>query len=723
MVFQKWHFRVAILFIVVTAFVMPKLFAQNASNDVLRLFREADPTGIRSLTHLDSTVLQMRHVTIDLSLLPRPGTAAMSPKRRTILFNLFDHTAFNVVLDRSELSQNGLSIIWYGHIQGMMPSDVTLVISGKVMNADIRGPGAAFYQVRYVGEGVHVICSIDQASFPSEREPLTVDDLPETSLQSFIFSPPGETPENDDELLLDMMVVYTPAARQYAGGTVAMQSLIEMAVAETNAGYANSGVLQRLRLVHTEEVDYTETPTSPFDNALMALRNPADGLIDEVHVLRDTYGADMVNLVINRNTHCGLAYQMGAPSAAFEAYAFSVVSRLCLTGTYTLAHELGHNQGAAHDRDHGREGTFPYSFGYQAPDRAFRTIMANECPGFCPPVNYWSNPDVFYQDQPTGIAHTEPDAADNRLTLNQTRQIAANWRPSVVPSDPPVFVLGLSQGGQGQMEVVSVDPDHHANITWLQLPWPAYNAAAGGTHPSLCNLDNDPENEVVVGLDSYPANGGFVEIRDDRQANYAHLDWIRVPWPNYNDANGATYPACGDFDGDGRDELAIGLGTYPAAGGWMEIRDDSMNGYAHMRWLRVPWADYNDANGVTYPACGDLDGDGRDELAIGLGTYTAAGGWLEIRNDAMADFAHMDWTRISWSDYNAANGANYPSAVDVDGDGRDELAIGLATYPAAGGWFEVKDDLLSNLKHLSWGRVHWSNYNNANGETRLGSEP
>ena len=63
----------------------------------------------------------------------------------------------------------------------------------------------------------------------------------------------------DDGLTFDVMVVYTPAARAGAGGTTAMNALINLAVAETNTAYLRSGVFPRLRLVHTEEVAYTES--------------------------------------------------------------------------------------------------------------------------------------------------------------------------------------------------------------------------------------------------------------------------------------------------------------------------------------------------------------------------------------------------------------------------------------------------------------------------------
>ncbi|MBI3658915.1 hypothetical protein HY230_00370 [Candidatus Acetothermia bacterium] len=102
------------------------------------------------------------------------------------------------------------------------------------------------------------------------------------------------TPASDDGSIIDVMVVYTPAARSAAGGTSAIQAAIDLMVSTTNQAYTNSGITTRLNLVHSEEVSYTETGgTEDLDR----LTNSSDGFMDNVHSLRNTYGADLVALI------------------------------------------------------------------------------------------------------------------------------------------------------------------------------------------------------------------------------------------------------------------------------------------------------------------------------------------------------------------------------------------------------------------------------------------
>ena len=140
---------------------------------------------------------------------------------------------------------------------------------------------------------------------------------------------------------IDVAVVYTPAAREAAGGAVAIEAEIDLMIAETNEAYGASGVRQRLALIGRAETPYIEA-FGGLD--LDRLAEPSDGHLDEAHALRDAAGADVVHLIVGefdgeRYDVCGIAL-LGRP--------FGITLRDC--GGITFAHELGHNMGLRHDR-------------------------------------------------------------------------------------------------------------------------------------------------------------------------------------------------------------------------------------------------------------------------------------------------------------------------------------------------------------------------------------
>jgi len=277
---------------------------------------------------------------------------------------------------------------------------------------------------------------IDQSLFPSE-----IDILPENPQSITDFSSPSiDSTTSTGGYIIDVLVVYTDDARAAAGGTVNMQNLINLAVSETNLGYERSGITSQMRLVHAEEINYDEsilTTSTGWGTALSQLTNQ-DNILDEVRTMRNTYGADLVVMMVNNMTYCGIGWLM-TPSYTFDSVGNSLVSRACATGYYSLAHETGHNMGAHHDRANSGGGSamYSYSFGYQDPGSAFRTIMAYNCPSGCPRINNWSNPEVYYNGKPTGVASTATNSADNRLTLNQTAPIVANFRDSKIAPYAP----------------------------------------------------------------------------------------------------------------------------------------------------------------------------------------------------------------------------------------------------------------------------------------------
>ncbi len=312
------------------------------------------------------------------------------------------------------------------------------------------------------------------------------------------------------------------------------------------------------------------------------------------------------------------------------------------------------------------------------------------------------------------------DSVRNRMMLLGGWTAAGAARLDAWNLAPAVSLLvGLgASGGQGYTESLKDLAGDLAHVGWQRLPFSVYNAAVGESRPACGDVDGDGLAETAVGIGTHSSSGGWVQIRDDLAHGQTHLAWIRVPWAAYNAANGETRPALGDLDGDGRAELVVGLGPYPVSGGFMCIFDDAVAAYAARGWKRVPWPAYNAANGETRPACGDVDGDGRAELVVGLGNYPPAGGYTYLFDDMPAGYPLLRLLSLSWPAYNAAGGSTRPALGDIDGDGRAEIVVGIGSYPTSGGWWRVYDDAVAGNTPLAWGRVNWAAYNAANGETR-----
>lgn len=257
-------------------------------------------------------------------------------------------------------------------------------------------------------------------------------------------------------------------------------------------------------------------------------------------------------------------------------------------------------------------------------------------------------------------------------------------------------VFGLSRGGAGWLAIMIPGGRWNSyNLDkWVQVPWAAYNERNGETFPAVGNLDGDAFDEIVVGLGE--SGGGWFAIFDDAATNYRFLGWRQLPWAAYNARNGALHPAVGDIDGDGIGEIVLGLEE--GGGGWLAVFDGAPSGFSHRRWLRVDWSAYNERNGLTYPAMGDVDGDGRAEIVVGLGP--TSGGWVQLIDDAAAGFV-TSWIRSSRTDYNARNGETHPAVGNIDDDAADEIVLGQAEDPGHLSAVEIRDDGLAGFASLA----------------------
>jgi Ca2+-binding RTX toxin-like protein len=354
-------------------------------------------------------------VALDLALLDGSATRlTMSPFGRAI----------TVQRTNIETLSDG-AYVWSGRATGTHTGTVIMVVRDGQVTGEIRTT-AGLYEIRPDGGGQKLI-EIDPAGYPEPARGETDGiDYPDPDS---LPVPPEVGGDSGDRF--DLLVVYTAAARNGAGGEAAMLSQIDLAVAQTNQAMDAAGATSDIRLVHAAEVPYTEGGDMQAD--LYDLNDPNDGVLDEAMVLRETYGADMVHLIVNSGQYCGIAFILG-PTA--------VTRRSCATGNLTFAHEQGHNMGARHDWYVDDSGT--YNHGFVSNPGGFRTVMAysSGCTGFCQRVVTFSSPNSFVNGYAAGVASgtdlscaegvaNPPCDADNGLAFNNNANIVANWRQEV----------------------------------------------------------------------------------------------------------------------------------------------------------------------------------------------------------------------------------------------------------------------------------------------------
>ncbi|MBC8406352.1 MAG: hypothetical protein H8E15_14115 [Planctomycetes bacterium] len=415
-----------------------------------------------------ATELQRRLVLLDTDLLlPLVEGGASSIK-----IELFSGEILTADLIERSPALGGY--IWHGQVAGEdEDSDVVLSVVGESMTASIRTQDRLFRIAPAEDGPVHYLAQLDEKEFGGCA----------TSAAHEVFGADFKGGANGNRNpIVDVMVVYTAAARSGQGGTNAMSSLINLAVTETNQGYDKSDVTQQLALVHTYEiVNYNENGN--FSTELSRLRAKNDGHFDEIHGMRDQYGADAVAMIVNSSQYCGIAYLMTNPSHGFESNAFSVTARTCATGYYSFGHELGHNFGSTHDHQNASSGAYNYSFGWRTSNNAYRTIMAYS-PGTR--IKYFSNHNKNKNGMPLG----QQNYAENWRSLNNTASIVAGWRDSAATYD---LTMTLSALNSGSSATATITGSLFGKVIYL------YNGSGHGstTIPSL-GIDQEIANANKV---------------------------------------------------------------------------------------------------------------------------------------------------------------------------------------------------------------------------------
>ncbi|TKR29728.1 hypothetical protein FCE95_16550 [Luteimonas gilva] len=461
---------------------------------------------------------------------------------------------------------------------------------------------------------------------------------------------------------IDVAIGYTNGYAAALGGTSQAITRLNNLIEVTNQAYANSGINAQVKLVTTVAVNFQDDTDN--GNALEKLSGytnngptTPDPAFAGLRAAREAYGADLVALVRDfrtpQNNGCGIAWLIGSggePVTQEDApFGYSVVSDGSDVdegdgSTYfcrdeSLAHEMGHNMGQAHNReDSTSAGAHPYSYGYrESTTNGFYTVMAYRLGNSSQTaIRYFANPSIQFSGRPTGVA----GSADNALSMNQTMPIIAAFRASV----GPVSKASKDVDGDGKSDVLWYQPTSRILAYWIMNGASVgrsygQNLPAGYTLIANGDYDADGHADVVI----KGQNGEMTLWRGDGNAFSAST--ISSGYPNSWNILGSP-----DVDGDGKSDLLWYQATSRTLAYWI------MNASNVVRSSGQPLP-----AGYAVVANGDYYGDGRADVLL-QGPY----GDLHMWNGNGSNFGgpHVSDYPASWL---------IIGSPDVDGDGKSDV--------------------------------------------------
>ncbi len=353
---------------------------------------------------------------------------------------------------------------WQGRLEGDL-GEVVLTRLGDRLAGRIEA-GSRLFEIRGEPGGGTLLLELDGDGFPecSGGLPAPLDFRDPARRPSAGAVPQPARPEGDTSPMseVDLLVLYTPMARQMLGGPAAIEAHAAAAVANANTSLINSQIPDRFRIAGMAEIAAQETGNCSADlNALRSSSRAAE--------LREAFGADLVGL-ISWVSYCGCGYVMRNPGPGFASSAFQVTSTSCAVGNLTYAHEHGHNLGLEHDPANGpapASASYPWSFGHFVSGQ-FRTVMsyASPCVGGCPRRMHFSNPDVSLTGAPTGIEGQR----DNARTLRATMPIAEQFRSPQPPGQMMITAdpleIRLLEGSTGTERNLTISNSGSGPLLW-----------------------------------------------------------------------------------------------------------------------------------------------------------------------------------------------------------------------------------------------------------------
>ncbi|MEM6930762.1 MAG: hypothetical protein AAF602_27760, partial [Myxococcota bacterium] len=298
----------------------------------------------------------------------------------------------------------------------------------------------------------------------------------------------------------------------------------------------------------------------------------------------------------------------------------------------------------------------------------------------------YGQPDEFSDDSPANrtdellFIGTGLDAGGSRVNLVEKVgvEIASDFEPDF-----------------GTTTVLHTLED--ADNEWIDGPR-LFDATAG-------DVDRDGLDESIVAYVDATSAQRVVRLRlvDDAETGFFEVDDAIA------DGDGITHVVAetGDVDGDGADEVVLGISTATTAELWVLANEG--DDWSVDTSIPLPVGSANSTQVTVRLAMGNLDYDTPAELVVVVNESTTGGRTARytVLGDGQTGFAELDDGTITVTDGNTVVAGFADVALgDVDGDGLDEILMGglsengRCTESGTAGVFTVLDDLKQGLSPL-----------------------
>ena len=228
---------------------------------------------------------------------------------------------------------------------------------------------------------------------------------------------------------------------------------------------------------------------------------------------------------------------------------------------------------------------------------------------------------------------------------------------------PPRILAGPGPDAVNPPELRLWDPFYNA-FGWSGS-YISFLTQGYGLCPSAGDLDGDGYDEIIVGPGPGPDHPPIVLALDPAGERLWQFQAYGTPRFGVN-------LAAGDLDGDGSDEIVTGAGPGEVYG--PHVRGWTLSGDQIVPLGNVSFLAYSTHRWGVNVACGDIDGDGYDEIVTGAGPGDVFG--PHVRAWDVDGGAAVSIGGVSYLAYGTPRWGVNVSCGDIDGDGIDEIITG-----------------------------------------------